>query len=247
MDFLVAFYCRMDKIRRTIGMMIRFQYIALLLTVVFWIAGLVKFVPIILLQWSESVDRVTTSFFMKATTTNHRNRSIKRYDALSNYTASTGSANQKQHSSISISSSTSSTTAKVQQHQQQQEANTSTSSPMRTTQSWEELEKRILPNWYDESKIGIFIHYGVYSVPSYKSEWFEKYWYEDHDPDYIRFVEQTEGTKSSSSFRYMEYASRLSALHYNPYDWAQLVAQSGAQYVVLTSKHHDGYCKLSQK
>lgn len=41
---------------------------------------------------------------------------------------------------------------------------------------WEDLEKRPLPQWYDVAKIGIFIHWGVYSVPAFKSEWFWYYW-----------------------------------------------------------------------
>lgn len=110
-------------------------------------------------------------------------------------------------------------------------------------QSWEELEKRIIPNWYDESKIGIFIHYGVFSVPSYKSEWFQKYWYGDHISDYVDYVDRTE-QHSGETFSYTQYASRLSAIHYDPYQWSDIFAKSGAQYVVLTSKHHDGYCKF---
>ena len=36
---------------------------------------------------------------------------------------------------------------------------------------WESLDKRPLPTWYDASKVGIFVHWGVFSVPSYYSEW----------------------------------------------------------------------------
>lgn len=41
---------------------------------------------------------------------------------------------------------------------------------------WEDLDTRPLPQWYESSKIGIFIHWGVYSVPSYKNEWFWYLW-----------------------------------------------------------------------
>lgn len=41
---------------------------------------------------------------------------------------------------------------------------------------WEDLEKRPLPQWYDDAKIGIFVHWGVYSVPGFKSEWFWFNW-----------------------------------------------------------------------
>lgn len=42
--------------------------------------------------------------------------------------------------------------------------------------SWDSLDKRTLPSWYDDAKFGIFIHWGVYSVPSIGSEWFWKNW-----------------------------------------------------------------------
>ena len=42
--------------------------------------------------------------------------------------------------------------------------------------NWSSLDKRPLPSWYDDAKVGIFIHWGVYSVPSYGSEWFWINW-----------------------------------------------------------------------
>lgn len=41
---------------------------------------------------------------------------------------------------------------------------------------WEDLDTRPLPQWYDSAKVGIFLHWGVYSVPSFKSEWFWADW-----------------------------------------------------------------------
>ncbi len=46
----------------------------------------------------------------------------------------------------------------------------------RYTPDWESLDSRPLPSWYDDAKFGIFIHWGVYSVPSFGSEWFWTYW-----------------------------------------------------------------------
>jgi alpha-L-fucosidase len=42
---------------------------------------------------------------------------------------------------------------------------------LKYTPDWDSLDKRPLPNWYDDSKVGIFIHWGVFSVPAFKSEW----------------------------------------------------------------------------
>jgi len=46
----------------------------------------------------------------------------------------------------------------------------------RYTPTWDSLDSRPLPQWYDEAKIGIFIHWGVFSVPSFGSEWFWNNW-----------------------------------------------------------------------
>ena len=42
--------------------------------------------------------------------------------------------------------------------------------------NWKSIDSRPLPKWYDEAKFGIFIHWGVFSVPSFKSEWFWNQW-----------------------------------------------------------------------
>ena len=47
---------------------------------------------------------------------------------------------------------------------------------IRYTPDWSSLDTRPLPNWYDDGKFGIFIHWGVFSVPAYGSEWFWWYW-----------------------------------------------------------------------
>jgi hypothetical protein len=44
------------------------------------------------------------------------------------------------------------------------------------TPTWDSLDSRPLPQWYDEAKFGIFIHWGVFSVPSFGSEWFWNNW-----------------------------------------------------------------------
>lgn len=42
--------------------------------------------------------------------------------------------------------------------------------------TWSSLDSRTLPAWYDDAKLGIFIHWGVFSVPSFGSEWFWNNW-----------------------------------------------------------------------
>jgi alpha-L-fucosidase len=104
--------------------------------------------------------------------------------------------------------------------------------------TWESLDSRPLPTWYDEAKVGIFIHWGVFSVPAFESEWFWYQWRENKMHDQTAFINATELPR----FNYPDYAHRFDATLYNPDYWAQVFAKSGAQYVVFTSKHHEGYC-----
>ena len=104
---------------------------------------------------------------------------------------------------------------------------------------------------YDEAKFGIFVHWGVFSVPSWgtegggaSGEWFWWNWNGDKpDPAYADFVESTE----APGFTYQEYAPRFDASLFDPSKWSKLFADAGAQYVVLTSKHHEGYCNWDSR
>ncbi|KAF7492769.1 Tissue alpha-L-fucosidase [Sarcoptes scabiei] len=102
--------------------------------------------------------------------------------------------------------------------------------------NWKSLDKRPLPSWFDESKIGIFIHWGVFSVPSYGSEWFWEHWKQkDFNITYFMMKNYRPG------FTYADFANDFRAEFFDPEEWADIFKRSGARYVVLTSKHHEGY------
>nr|XP_002131484.1 alpha-L-fucosidase [Ciona intestinalis] len=103
--------------------------------------------------------------------------------------------------------------------------------------TWESLDSRPLPEWYDQAKFGIFIHWGVFSVPSFVSEWFWWYWKETRQKNVVDFMEKN----YPPHFTYADFAKDFTAELYDPDQWADLFKESGAQYVVLTSKHHEGY------
>ncbi|XP_063697965.1 putative alpha-L-fucosidase [Culicoides brevitarsis] len=105
------------------------------------------------------------------------------------------------------------------------------------TPDWKSLDSRPLPKWYDEAKVGIFIHWGVYSVPSYGSEWFWWYWKGAKKSDYVSFMENN----YKPGFTYQEFARDFTAELFNPNEWAKIFNDSGAKYIVLTSKHHEGF------
>ncbi|MFW5973329.1 MAG: alpha-L-fucosidase [Bacteroidota bacterium] len=116
---------------------------------------------------------------------------------------------------------------------------------------WESLDQRPVPDWFSDAKFGIFIHWGVYSVPSWApvrdvglyARYAEWYWYrlinsesEGHQ-HFKTFHEAVYGP----DFRYRDFAPLFTAEMYDPAAWADLFVSAGARYVVLTSKHHDGY------
>ncbi len=75
--------------------------------------------------------------------------------------------------------------------------------------------------WFSDAKLGIFIHWGIYSVNGISESWSFFNNYINHDA-------------------YMKQLAGFNAVHYNPQQWVQLIKQSGAKYAVITTKHHDG-------
>jgi len=76
--------------------------------------------------------------------------------------------------------------------------------------------------WWREARFGMFIHWGVYAVPARSGEW-------------IMHSEKTPVAK------YKEYAKDFNPVKYDPQAWAQLAKDAGMRYMVITSKHHDGF------
>lgn len=101
--------------------------------------------------------------------------------------------------------------------------------------NWLSIDSRPLPSWYDDYKIGIFLHWGVYSVPGL-GEWFLEHWRE-HNQDAVEYMKKN----YPPNFTYDDFASDFKADLFNPKEWAEIFRNSGAKYVVLTSKHHEGY------
>ncbi|KAK4008240.1 hypothetical protein OUZ56_013389 [Daphnia magna] len=103
------------------------------------------------------------------------------------------------------------------------------------TPDWNSLDTRELPTWYDQAKFGIFIHWGVFSVPSF-GEWFWYNWREG-SPSYVEFMQKN----YPPNFTYAGFAEQFRAEFFDPDLWAEILKSSGAKYVVLTSKHHEGF------
>ncbi len=119
--------------------------------------------------------------------------------------------------------------------------------------NWDSVDKRPIPAWFTDAKFGIFIHWGVYSVPAYapvipgRLAYAEWYWHQ-----------MTEGKKATANpveagtwafhqrvygadYPYQNFAPLFRAELFDPDHWADVFQRSGAKYVVLTSKHHEGF------
>ncbi len=116
--------------------------------------------------------------------------------------------------------------------------------------NWESLDSRPTPEWFANSKFGIFIHWGPYSVPAWSpagtyTEWYQHWWYSNsifgnNNPDkeaIPNLQKKLYGEESS----YYDFGKMFKAELYDPSEWAELFKKAGAKYVILTSKHHDGY------
>lgn len=108
--------------------------------------------------------------------------------------------------------------------------------------TWESLDARPLPQWFADAKFGIFIHWGLYSAPSWapKDQYAEWYWnhMQDKNGETWKFHEKTYG----ADFKYQDFVPMFTAELFNPDEWANVFKRSGAKYIVLTSKHHEGFC-----
>ncbi|MEP6614949.1 MAG: alpha-L-fucosidase [Ginsengibacter sp.] len=112
--------------------------------------------------------------------------------------------------------------------------------------TWQSLDARPVPQWYTDAKFGIFIHWGVYSVPGWstKGNYAEWYQYGLQTTDTAR---QSFHQKKFGDLTYYQLADQFKAELFNPDEWAKLFELSGAKYIVLTSKHHDGFCLWPNK
>ena len=135
-------------------------------------------------------------------------------------------------------------------------------STKRYTGKWESVNTHQVPKWYDDCKFGIFIHWGIYSVPAYAPHTWElgevdsKEWFADNPyaewyynslnigkgPTYEHHME-----KYGKDFKYEDFIPMWKAENWDPAKWAELFKKAGAQYVVLTTKHHDGFCLYPSK
>ncbi|MFL6437806.1 MAG: alpha-L-fucosidase [Terriglobales bacterium] len=103
---------------------------------------------------------------------------------------------------------------------------------------WESLQKYEVPEWYKDAKFGIFIHWGLYSVPAFGNEWYPRNMYREGSEEYKHHVA---AYGRPDKFGYKDFMPMFKAEHYDPGAWAELFKKAGAKYVVPVAEHHDGF------
>lgn len=102
----------------------------------------------------------------------------------------------------------------------------------------ESLRQIGIPEWYADAKLGIFIHWGAYSVPAFGSEWYPRKMYDPSTKEHKHHVEKY---GPLSEFGYKDFLPMFKAEKFDPKSWAELFKKSGARYVMPVAEHHDGH------
>lgn len=103
---------------------------------------------------------------------------------------------------------------------------------------WSSLTDMELPDWFKKAKFGIFIHWGIYSVPAYANEWYSRNMYIEGSREFEHHL-KTYGPHKD--FGYKDFIPMFTADKFDPDKWADLFQEAGAKYIVPVAEHHDGF------
>ena len=102
--------------------------------------------------------------------------------------------------------------------------------------TWESLHQYNVPDWFRDAKFGIFIHWGIYSVPAVFDEWYPRRMYQKATVTY-EYHRDTYG----ENFGYKDFIPQFKAEKFDPAEWVDLFQEAGARYIVPVAEHHDGF------
>lgn len=105
--------------------------------------------------------------------------------------------------------------------------------------TWESVaEHEAAPDWFRDAKFGIYLHWGVYSVPAFGSEWYPR---QMHILDTPEFHHHRETYGDPTEFGYHDFVPMFTAEHFDADEWAALFQQAGARFAGPVAEHHDGF------
>jgi len=104
--------------------------------------------------------------------------------------------------------------------------------------TWQSLQDYKIPDWFRDAKFGVFIHWGVYSVPAYENEWYPRNMYLKNSKEYKHHIEKY---GPQSKFGYKDFIPMFKAEKFDADEWISLFKKAGAKYIVPVAEHHDGF------
>lgn len=104
--------------------------------------------------------------------------------------------------------------------------------------NWESLSQFDVPTWFKQAKFGIFIHWGLYSVPQYGNEWYSRNMY---IPEHREFEHHCQVFGAQKDFGYKDFIPLFTAKAFDAKAWVEMFKQSGAKYIFPVAEHHDGF------
>lgn len=103
---------------------------------------------------------------------------------------------------------------------------------------WQSLTQHKMPQWYSRSKLGIFIHWGIYAVPAFGNEWYSRNMY---DPSHREFDHHRRTYGQQKDFGYKDFIPMFRGEKFDPEQWVTLFRRAGARFIMPVAEHHDGF------
>ena len=104
--------------------------------------------------------------------------------------------------------------------------------------NWASLSEHPIPDWFSQDKFGIFIHWGIYSVPAFGNEWYARNMY---DPAHPEFEHHRKTYGEHKDFGYKDFIPMFRGENFDADTWIDTFGQAGARYVMPVAEHHDGF------
>ncbi|MEM9658829.1 MAG: alpha-L-fucosidase, partial [Planctomycetota bacterium] len=111
--------------------------------------------------------------------------------------------------------------------------------------NWQSLSRhKAAPEWFQDSKLGIYFHWGVYCVPAFGNEWYPRHMHLKERPEYKHHV-QTYGDPTQHG--YEKFVPHFTAEKFDAAEWAALFKRAGARFAGPVAEHHDGFSMWDSK
>jgi len=121
----------------------------------------------------------------------------------------------------------------------EKQAKENTVTEVKYTENWDSLAKHeAAPKWYQDAKLGIYLHWGVYSVPAFGTEWYPRNMHFKGRKENKHHIE-TYG--ELNEFGYHDFVPMFKGEHFDPQAWAALFKKAGAKFAGPVTEHHDGF------